>query len=240
MRLIFIRHGQSENNELWDQTQSNLNRVADPQLTNTGKKQIEATSKFLNYLLHDETQSISNSMAQFNLGETYLYCSLMERAIQSGVIFAKNLSLTLYANPDVHENGGLYLENPDTNERKGEPGRSIDSIKETYPDLVLPEGINPLGWWNRPYEERETRRARAKKVLNDLISKHANSNNTVLLVSHGGFYNYLLRALLEIKDDTPSWFVFYNGAITLVEISEEHLRIVFCNRYDFMPANLVT
>ena len=240
MRLIFIRHGQSENNEIWDRTQSNLNRVADPQLTEIGKKQIEATSKFLYFLFNDENQYISNLSNKYNISGISLYCSLMDRGIQSGLILSKNLSLPLYGLLDVHENGGLYLENPDTNERIGKAGRSAENLKKTYPDLIIPSGINPLGWWNRPYEERETRRARARRVLNELTTKHANTNDTVLLVSHGGFYNYLLRALLEIKDDTPSWFVFYNGAITLLEFSEEHLRLVFCNRYDFLPTDLVT
>ena len=47
MKLFFVRHGQSENNALWSDTQSNLNRVSDPQLTEIGRKQVEASAEFL-------------------------------------------------------------------------------------------------------------------------------------------------------------------------------------------------
>jgi hypothetical protein len=36
MHLFFIRHGQSANNHLWEQTGSNRGRSEDPELTETG------------------------------------------------------------------------------------------------------------------------------------------------------------------------------------------------------------
>jgi 2,3-bisphosphoglycerate-dependent phosphoglycerate mutase len=234
MRLFFIRHGQSGNNALWTRTQSNVDRVSDPQLTEIGKKQAEAAAQFLDKCLK------TNSSNEYGVGETHIYCSLMDRAIQSGLIIANKLSLPLNAHLDIHENGGLYLENPATAERTGEPGRTLEDLKTSYPGLILPEGTNPLGWWNRPFEERETRRIRAKKVLNDLVNRFGTTNATVLFVSHGGFYNYLLRSFLELREDTEVWFELYNAAITLFEISDDFKNLLYSNRFDFIPESIIT
>lgn len=234
MRLFFIRHGQSENNALWSEKQSNVDRVSDPHLTVNGKKQVEATALFLEKCLKTEPS------IEYDGGDIHIFCSLMDRAIQSGLIIANVLSHSLYAHLDIHECGGLYLEDPVTTERKGEPGRSLEDLKSTYPNLILPERINSSGWWNRPFEEREARRIRAKKVVNDLANRFGNSNATVIFVSHAGFYNYFLRSVLELRDDTEVWFDLFNGAFTLLEISEDIKNLVYSNRFDFIPKEFVT
>ena len=47
MRFYFIRHGQSENNALWDQTGSNSGRNYDPELTAIGREQAERLARFI-------------------------------------------------------------------------------------------------------------------------------------------------------------------------------------------------
>ncbi len=63
----------------------------------------------------------------------------MERAIQSGMIIAKKLSLPIYAHLDIHENGGLYLEDHATQEKTGTSGRSVNRPyrKHIPPSLCL-------------------------------------------------------------------------------------------------------
>ena len=234
MRLFFIRHGQSENNALWARAHSNVDRVSDPQLTPTGRKQIEATALFLEKSLETDPS------LGYKSGDVHIYCSLMDRAIQSGLIIANRLSLPLHAQLDIHENGGLYLEDPLTTERTGEHGRSLADLKTTYPNLILSDGINVSGWWNRPFEDRDSRRIRAKKVLNDITNRFGKSNALVIFISHGGFYNYFLRSLLELRDDTEIWFDLFNAAITLFEFSDDFINLVYCNRFDFIPEELVT
>jgi 2,3-bisphosphoglycerate-dependent phosphoglycerate mutase len=234
MRLFYIRHGQSENNDLWTRTQSNLNRVPDPQLTEVGKKQAEAAAIFLEKLFRDDP------LIKAQGGDIHIYCSLMERAIQTGTIISNRLTFPLKAHLDIHENGGLFTEDPLTTERKGEPGLIPEELINKYPDLVLPEGINPEGWWNRPFEERETRRIRARKVLNELINRFGNSEAIVLFISHGGFYNYFLQATLDLKEDTDVWFELNNAAITLINFSSNYKDLIYCNRFDFIPEELVT
>jgi 2,3-bisphosphoglycerate-dependent phosphoglycerate mutase len=240
MKLFFIRHGQSENNALWAETHSNLGRVSDPKLTLIGKKQIENAAQFLEKTLRQNNSDYKDP-SYINEGEDiFIYCSLMERAIQSGMIIANRLSLPIYAHLDIHENGGLYLEDHATQEKTGTSGRSVIDLKKIYPSLTLPQGINPSGWWNRPFEERETRRIRAKKALNDLKIQFGNTNTTVIFISHGGFYNYFLRAIFELRDDTEIWFDLFNAAISLIEFSDNSVNLVYCNRFDFLPRKLTT
>jgi len=240
MKLFFVRHGQSENNALWANTQSNLNRVSDPQLTEIGRKQVEAAADFLKSLLKKDDPQSSDQSFKYDGEDIRIYCSLMDRAIQSGVIISQKLSLPLNAHLDIHENGGLYLEDPDTTERTGVPGRNPKELQAIYPELILPEGINPNGWWNRPFEEKETRRTRAKRVFNALIDRYRNSDAILIVITHGGFYNYLLRTAFELGEDTNVWFDLFNAAITLIEISEDFINLIYCNRYDFIPKEIVT
>ncbi len=239
MKIFLVRHGQSENNALWENTQYESERVPDPQLTMIGKKQIEASAEFLySFFRKDDPQQ--DKTFTYRGEEIRIYCSLMDRAIQSGLIISKKLSLPLNAHLDIHENGGLYIDDPQTNERIGIPGRNKDDLRSAYPGLILPEGINPDGWWNRPFEERETRRLRAKRVFNLFMDRYGKSNIILIMITHGGFYNYLLRAAFELKDDTEVWFDLYNAAITLAEISEDYINLIYCNRFDFIPKEIVT
>ncbi len=240
MKLFFVRHGQSENNAIWSNTRSNVNRVTDPQLTEIGRKQVEAAADFLYHQLSEDDSNATDESFKYAGEDIHIYCSLMDRAIQSGLIISKKLSLTLNAHLDIHENGGLYSEDPLTAERNGVPGRNPKELLTLYPDLILPKGTNPNGWWNRPFEERETRRIRAKKVLNEFKDRYWNREEILIVITHGGFYNYLLRAALELRDDTNVWFDLFNAAITLIEISEDFFNLIYCNRYDFMPREIVT
>lgn len=240
MRLYFIRHGQSENNALWAHQKSELERVADPTITGTGRKQIEATAQFIDFCLTSDLSSNTDPSCGYETGNVVLFCSLMKRAIQSGRIISQRLGIPLYAHLDIHENGGVYLDNFETGERDGGKGLSKSEINTLYPFLRLPAGMNPEGWWNRPFEERESRRERAKKVIKDLVETYGSTNDTLLFVSHAGFYNYFLREILGMDKDTTIWFEFYNGAISLFNFDNTSVNIFFNNRYDFLPMDLVT
>jgi 2,3-bisphosphoglycerate-dependent phosphoglycerate mutase len=240
MKIFFVRHGQSENNAIWADTRSNLNRVADPQLTEKGKKQVEAAADFLFSQFRNTNNKTDDQSFKYEGEVTRIYCSFMDRAIQTGLIISQKLAIPLNAHLEIHENGGLYSEDPVTLERTGLPGRNPKELQFKYPELILPKEINPDGWWNRPFEERETRRLRAKSVLSEIKIRYGNSEEILIVITHGGFYNYLLRAAFELKDDTAVWFELFNAAITLVEISEDFINLIYCNRYDFIPKEIIT
>lgn len=80
---------------------------------------------------------------------------------------------------------------------------------------------------------------RAERFLNDLLARHLRTDDRVAVVSHGGFYNVLLRTIFKIARDDV-WFEKNNAAITRVDFSPEETVLVYLNRMDFLPNELVT
>ena len=241
MRIFFVRHGQSENNALWARTQSRQGRLADPVITDLGHRQLTYTAQFLDFCLTGDISSTNDpSCCTMESGVVYLFCSLMERSVQSAEIIAERLNLPLMADLDIHENGGIYNHHPETEEPMGESGNSRAYYEANHPDLILPKEMNDKGWWNRPFEKREDSTQRAQRVLRTLHERHGHSGDTIILVSHGGFYNYFLSAVLGVARPEHVWFELFNGAITLIQYEDDSANIMYCNRYNFIPSDLVS
>ncbi len=248
MQLYFIRHGQSENNALWLNTGSHKWRNEDPGLTEVGQRQVAFLAQFLSQAdptlrqaqdtaVTGDDRDIQN-VAGF--GITHLYSSLMLRAVATGTITARALDLPLVAWEDVHEWGGIYLHDEQTDERIGLPGRNRAYFEAHYPDLVLPDSLGEAGWWNRPFEEPEQRLPRAQRFLLDLMERHGHTDDRVAVVSHGGFYNYLLVTILNLPGREGYWFVMNNAAISRIDFNDEEIRLMYLNRVDFLPRELIT
>jgi len=241
MQFYFIRHAQSANNALWDATQSSRGRSYDPELTPTGVRQAEYLARFLarqsNLSLPAHSRDPKN-LAGFNL--SHLYCSLMLRAVQTGSIVAEATGLPLNAWIDAHEEGGLYLDDEETGERLPKPGYTRALFAEHFPLLRLPENFGEEGWWNRPFEELEEREVRAAVFLADLLEKHGGTEDRVAVISHGGFYNLLIDAILKWGSGQNLWFSMNNTAITRIDFSEDEIAVVYMNRTDHLPDELIT
>jgi 2,3-bisphosphoglycerate-dependent phosphoglycerate mutase len=240
MQFYLIRHGQSENNRLWALTGSSGYRSEDPALTDLGHQQAEHLARFL------AEPGLPAEHIRFDLqdvggfGLTHLYCSLMIRAVATGRAVARALDLPLVAWEDLHEVGGIHRLDEETGEHHGLPGRKRSYFEEHFPDLVLPESLGEAGWWNRPFEEREQRPARARRFLEELLARHGGSDDRVAVISHGGFYSYLLRALFGISEGQKGWFSLNNTGITRLDFDEESIWLCYANRVDFLPRALVT
>lgn len=242
MQLYFIRHAQSENNRLFAQTGASEGRSDDPGLTPIGQEQALALARFLKQPPRGAPALTSRhdpqNVAGFRL--THLYCSLMVRSIETGSVLARELDLPLVAWEDLHETGGIYRVDRETGEHIGSPGKNRADFEALYPELVLPEWLGAEGWWTRPYESPEQRQARARRLLRDLLDRHGNSDDRVAVISHGGFYNHLLRAMLDLPDSRWLWFSLNNGAITRIDYDDQDTWLSYMNRLDFMPRELVT
>ncbi len=240
MQFYFIRHGQSVNNLLWDETGTNAGRSSDPELTPAGRKQAEILGDFL--ARTDPEVVVADTRDSHNIRGFYLthiYTSLMIRAVDTAVPIANKCNLPLQALAEVHEEGGIYMEN-----EKGEfipqAGNTRAYYQEHYPGVVLPDAVTDAGWWNRPFETPEERPARAERFLHDLLERHGQGDDHVAVVSHGGFYNLLLVAILKLQDRSHLWFPLNNAAITRIDFEGDHVRPTYTNRVDFQPAELIT
>jgi 2,3-bisphosphoglycerate-dependent phosphoglycerate mutase len=240
MQFYFIRHAQSLNNHLYAETGSWEGRSEDPDLTELGWQQAEYLAGFLSEpgqpsdLLEWDAQNVGG----FPL--THLYCSLMVRAVATGMVVSQQLDLPLVAWLDAHETGGIHDKDPQTGEPTGQPGRNRVYFETHYPQLVLPESLGEEGWWNRPFETREQRPERARRFLADLLARHGGRDDQVAVISHGGFYNYVLRALLGLDESRDRWFSLNNCAVTRIAFEQEGIQVHYMNRLDFMPRELIT
>jgi 2,3-bisphosphoglycerate-dependent phosphoglycerate mutase len=240
MQFYFIRHGQSVNNLLWDQTGTNKGRSIDAELSPIGQRQAEILAQFLS---RTDPALVVNEHDNHNLagfGITHLYTSLMVRAVATATIIADALSLPLVAWEDLHETGGIYVEDEQTGECIGQPGKNRAYFEANYPRLVLPDTLGEAGWWNHPFEEPGQRPIRAQRFLSDLMARHGRTDDRVAVVSHGAFYNYLLAALLKMPQKDGYWFHLNNAAITRIDFRDGEIGVVYMNRVDFLPKELVT
>jgi 2,3-bisphosphoglycerate-dependent phosphoglycerate mutase len=239
MQLYLIRHAQSENNAFLDNTQYEQMRSMDPELTELGRMQSQALARFL----AQGTSVASYPDDEHNrmgFGLTHLYSSLMVRAVATGSAIAREMGLPLLGWVDWHEGGGIYLDDEASGEQIGYPGKDRAYFQAHYPELILPPGLDENGWWNRPFEARPQRWERARRVLNELRVRHGASNDRVGVVMHGGFYNYFMKTLLGIEPAEEIWFVMSNAALTRIDFMEQEVRLVYQNRLDFMPTELIT
>ena len=156
MQLYFIRHGQSENNALWARNGSAEERSPDPELTELGHKQARRLAQFLAGhrsadLLSaaervegtedrpiDPVRRTARSVDQFDL--THLYCSPMIRAIDTGMYVAQALELPLAVWEELHEVGGIFLQDRETGQEYGLPGNDRAYLQGRYPELAMPDG----------------------------------------------------------------------------------------------------
>ena len=179
-------------------------------------------------------------MFQDHARPSLIYTSLMTRAVETGYAVARALNVPLIALDNVHEVGGLYFEDEETGEKSGVEGPNRAHFETRYPDMQLPEELNERGWWNRPHETKEMRPDRARRVWEFLLARHGGSDDIIGLITHGGFYNYLLAQILNMPSRENTWFTLNNCAVTRIDVSEHGIALVYQNRFDFLPPELLT
>jgi len=183
MQLYFIRHAQSENNQKWSDSGSSLGRFADPGITDLGMRQSQALAEFIVSRQAAASVSLYDEAHVRRIALTHIYTSLMARAVLTGNAVAEKIDLPLVGLEDAHEGGGIYLEDEESGELIGQPGRTPEELMALSTRLVLPE-LNPSGWWNRPIEAREERVLRAKRLLASLLEQHGGTEDRIALFSH--------------------------------------------------------
>jgi 2,3-bisphosphoglycerate-dependent phosphoglycerate mutase len=242
MQLYLVRHGQSENNLLWDTTSSSQGRHEDPALTPVGRKQAETVAQFFSRSFVPGAPPAQQAQNRSGFGITHIYASLMDRAVATGSVISRALGLPLLAWEDLHEGGGIYLDNEATGEREGRPGRHRAYFNEHYPELVMEDGRHEFGWWNRPHETKSELAPRARRVYEDLLARHGATADRVIAITHGEFYTYLVAAMLDLPapPEGKYWFPLNNAAVTRIDLSDGHVVPIYMNRAEFLPTELLT
>ncbi len=249
MQIYFIRHGQSVNNARWqDEGYSDYNRESDPSLTEIGVEQAKYVGQFLAQKLDWPADVTMDTQNRYGFGLTHLYCSLMVRAVHTGSIISSHVGLPLVALPAVHEVGGVYLEQLVNGETKIsiEHGGTPDFYQEVFPLLRFEEPIPEQGWWQGGREDVDAPLERAQDVIAWLKERHLGTDDRVAIVTHGGFYNYMMRAIFGIALDEPDgrkvplWYSICNCSVSRFDFTNRRVSLAYHNRTDFLPDRLVT
>ena len=222
MEILFIRHGQSANNVLIDSSK----RVCDPALTEQGKKQAQILADAL---------SGNNGLRLYveDLPIERLFCSPMMRALETAFPISRELKIEPEVWLDIHEHGGVFLED-ENNRISGYPGVTRETIRDRFPDFILPDGLTDQGWWKGSKEAPEAwvaRAVRAARKLRSCIDRY----KKIAVLSHGGFIDTLLKALLNQIPGNHLFYHLSNTSVTSVVFSDEYrVRINYMNRIDHL------
>jgi 2,3-bisphosphoglycerate-dependent phosphoglycerate mutase len=247
MQLYLLRHAQSESNARWQDDPDEPFHYPDPGLTAIGKRQAEAAARALARAGPNTNGSPHDPGNRAGYGITHIYSSLMLRAVETATAVGAALDLPIRGRTDLHEWGGIYSLDRKADLREGLPGSDRDFFETRFSGLQLPPDFKDTGWWDRPYEPRSEVPARARKVFDALMGAHRNSADRVLVVSHGGFLNFLLAAVVNMTAeqaqanlDANFWFVLNNTGLTRVDIGPVFCGIVYHNRIDHLADEWVT
>lgn len=238
MHLYFIRHAQSTNNQLYEDTGHWNGRDTDPELTERGQAQAGRLAEHVAAANGETPRHDFVNRSKF--GFTHLYSSPMVRAVATAAPLSAALSLPLLVWEDLHEVGGIFAIDEETGERFGRPGKTRAELTVRFPQAQLPETLAEDGWWNRSHESVDLQARRARRVIYDLIERHGGTADRVAVISHGGFYNFVLAELLGIQADNGFWFSLNNTGITRFNFDPEGIGLAYANRLEHLPTELIT
>ena len=241
MELYIIRHAQSTNNALADPGE----RVCDPTLTELGERQAHILGRHLAAGAElVPVASRTNGRDRQPYGFTRVYCSPMWRALQTAAPIKWAVDLAPQVWTDIHEQGGIFLDHGDGRGPVGYSGKTRREIQSVFPDYVLPADVTAKGWWNRDYEDWSTCHERAIKVAGELhrwAESDERRDETIAIVSHGGFIDALLKALLNQLPERQLFYYHHNTAISRIDFRPDgRLDVRYLNRLDHLPPELIT
>ncbi|GAB4573069.1 MAG: histidine phosphatase family protein [Anaerolineae bacterium] len=239
MQLYLIRHGQSANNaiDVADEPAFRLLRHHDPELTDLGHEQAARLAEYLaGGNAHDRQFAI-----------THLYTSPMRRALATTRPIAEALGLTPQVWVDIHEAGGMFLDQEDGTV-VGYPGIGRAEVAALYPGWVLPPELTDEGWWapERGEETRPESFERARRVAGELLALwRAEPEASVALVSHGAFLDRLIRMLIghapTSMEDYHLAYVHHNTGLSRINLTERWgIHIHWLNRVEHLPEGMLS
>ena len=246
MKLYLIRHAQSANNVIWNGSDNSDGRNPDPEITDTGHQQ---ASKLAQHLAHPQGETRQHPFDPVKttlFGLTHIYCSLMTRSILTARYIADTCNLALHALPDIFEKNGIY-EYDDNEMQIGLPGPGRSYFTNRFSGLNLPADISEKGWWNRPVETHDEFAKRVKSVVENIRSKHGDSDDCIGMVVHGDFMDQFVNELMgaprhkhNYSSDWVANWTFHNTSISRIDFIRDSHNVIYLNRIDHLPAELIT
>ena len=245
MELYIIRHAQSSNNALADP----INRVADPPLTDLGRRQAQRLATHLASEPHPEQRhgrdpEDTHVETVRGYGIRRLYCSAMHRSLETASAIGTAVGIAPEVWVDIHERGGIFLAHRDDRGVVGYPGKTRSQIAKEFPTVVPGDGVREDGWWDpaRGEEDWADCQGRAVRVCDRLWEcVNGGEEGPIAIVSHGDFIQALMKAILGRIPASNLAFYHFNTAITRVDLEPVDRVIVrYVNRVPHLTQDLVS
>lgn len=218
LQVLFIRHGESENNTLHDQLRAELprdlatadrlfreRRSYDPPLTPTGAKQVTAVA-----------QRVLEECKGDGLRE--IWVSYLRRALDTAAAIHEAVpDAEVLVMDDIHEVGGSYCWDAATGAFTGVPGTTPTQIRNTFPTFQVASRStddagrgDDEGWYTLPSKEPHSVAADRCDALIDrlelrclaLVDASTHGNNhaetarlCLAVITHGDFFKVLMKRL---------------------------------------------
>ena len=198
MRVYVVRHGQSTHNANQD-----VPHNPDPPLTALGCEQAQITA---------------GALRDASLKPVALYASPQRRALETAFPLQQALQLATHILPDLCEAGGL----------REHAGLCRDDILREWPGVTLDERITEGGWWKGGMSEDDewVFYQRAAQALSLLRTRHGESEDTIIVVTHGRFGSALLSTMLGLGPAGYSRYPLDNCAISRVDY-DPHEQVAY-------------
>lgn len=241
MFLYLVRHGQSSNNALGD---SRANRVCDPPLTELGERQAELVGRHLARGIDRDPAKpydleCGGPKSPQGHGITAIYASPMRRALQTAQAISRQTGIAPRVSLDIHEHGGIYLDHGEPRGIVGYPGLKRSEVLSGFPGFELPDGLSEDGWWHGALESRQDAHARAVRFLS-LMRRRAAETGRIAVVTHAGFTNLFLNAVLGFPAETRDFFHISNTGVTLIRFrADGDVNLRYVNRVEFLPPEMI-
>ncbi len=139
-----------------------------------------------------------------HIGFTHVVSSPLIRALETAILIAGiNRREDVDVWVELREGFSAYHQ-----------GLSVGELAGLFPTATLPPSITDASW-KHGGDVYEGWHPRCQNVLNRLQT-HFASEDRIVLVTHGGFANYLLHAIMNISFQTPLWFELANCSVSTV------------------------
>ena len=96
-------------------------------------------------------------------------------------------------------------------------------------------------------EEEASFLERVDSSIQRLLGRHGHTDDAVALVTHGDYIDQFLNVIMARGRDTANYsngreatWVFNNTSISRIDIDDDARTVVYLNRVDHLPTELVT
>ncbi len=220
MELYIVRHAESENN-----ARSEEERTDDPALTPLGYRQAE-------YLV--------NRIRHFR--PSRIFVSPFLRTLETIAPYIRETGQPVDAWTDIHEQGGVMSGFGGRTKYVGQPGMKRSEIEQGFPGVRLGSEFNGKGWWKcRPWEDYESARERAVRVIERIRNEFDHTGERVVLVTHGAFIRFLMGVIMDMPGMGYEHFEqFANTSVTRFTITPTYTQLGLMNCTRHLPEAWIT